>query len=201
MTGAKVVTGEDGLARCPWGATDQLLRDYHDSEWGVPVAGEQALFERIMMEAFQAGQSWRIVLAKREGFRAAFANFDPDEVAALTDEDLERLAGDAAIVRNRQKIAATRTNALATIALRDHESGGLEKFVAAHRPAESPAPRTTADVPTSSDDSKALAKALRKQGFVFVGPTGMYALMEAIGMVDTHLTGCFRRGVAGTAGA
>ena len=195
MSGLGAVTGEDGKTRCPWGATDEMLREYHDTEWGVPVVGEQALYERIMLEAFQAGLSWRIVLSKREGFRAAFANFDPDRVAEFTDADLERLTENPEIVRNRQKITAARTNARAVIALRDHESGGLENFVAAYRPITTPEPLTTGEIPTSSPDSKALSTALRKQGFSFVGPTGMYALMEAIGMLDTHLVDCFRRGV------
>lgn len=158
----------------------------------MPVRGERALFERISLEAFQSGLSWLTILAKRPAFRAAFADFDPDVVAAFGDADVERLMADAAIIRNRAKILAARTNAQATIALREH--GGLDALIWSHRPVETPMPRTVADVPTSTPESKALAAALRGHGFAFVGPTTAYALMEAIGMVDTHLLGCHRRG-------
>jgi DNA-3-methyladenine glycosylase I len=184
---------ELGTARCPWAASDPLLRDYHDTEWGVPVHGERALFERIMLEAFQSGLSWRTVLAKRPAFRVAFADFDPDAVALFDDDDVARLMADAGIIRNRAKIEATRTNARATIELRAR--GGLEQLVAAHAPTVSPSPRTTDEVPTTSPESIALAKALKAGGFAFVGPTTAHALMEATGMVDTHLVGCHRRGV------
>ena len=186
------VTGEDGLARCPWAATDPLNRRYHDSEWGVPVHGERGLFERISLEAFQAGLSWRTILAKRPAFRAAFADFDPEIVARFTDADLERLMGDAAIVRNRAKILATRTNARAVLALREH--GGLDRLIWSYAPATSAEPHTLADVPASTPASKALAADLRAHGFVFVGPTTAYALMQAIGLVDDHLVDCHRRG-------
>lgn len=192
------VVGEDGLARCPWAATHPLNRHYHDTEWGLPVRGERALFERISLEAFQSGLSWLTILAKRPAFRAAFADFDPDVVAAFGDDDVERLMADAGIVRNRAKILAARTNARATIALR--KRGGLDALIWSHAPAQpEPAPRTVAEVPTRSPASAALAVALRSHGFVFVGPTTAHALMEAVGMVDTHLAGCHRRG-CGAAG-
>ena len=189
------VQGEDGLARCPWAAAHPLNRDYHDTEWGLPVRGEQALFERITLEAFQAGLSWLTILAKRPAFRTAFDGFDPEKVAAYTDGDVERLRADTSIVRNRAKIEAARTNARAVLALRDQ--GGLDRLIWSHQPRQTPEPRSTADVPTSTPASKALARELRSYGFSFVGPTTSYALMEAIGMVDTHLMGCHRRGSSG----
>ncbi|WFR85642.1 DNA-3-methyladenine glycosylase I [Arthrobacter sp. Y-9] len=172
-----------------------MMREYYDTEWGMPVRDEQGLFERISLEGFQAGLSWATILRKRPAFRAAFADFAPDAVAAFTDDDVERLMADAGIVRNRAKILATIANARATVALR--EEGGLVDFVWSFKPAETPAPRTFADVPTVSDESKALSKALKKKGFNFVGPTTMYALMEAIGIVDTHLVDSHRRGTSG----
>lgn len=187
--------GEDGVARCPWANGHPLSRDYHDTEWGMPVRGERALYERITLEAFQSGLSWLTILAKRPAFREAFAAFDPEAVARFTDEDVERLMGNAAIVRNRAKILAARTNAAATLALREED--GLDALVWSYRPAQTPAPHTPADVPTRSEVSVALAKDLRRHGFSFVGPTTAYALMEAVGMVDTHLVGCHRRGCSG----
>lgn len=187
--------GEDGVRRCPWAGVPGILRDYHDTEWGLPVHGETALFERLCLEGFQAGLSWLTILNKRPAFREVFHGFDVDAVAAMTDEDLERLMADARIVRNRAKIEATRRNARAAVALRD--DGGLEGLVADHRPEVTPAPRTVGEVPTTSAESVALSKALRKRGFGFVGPTTVFALMEATGMVDTHLVGCFRRGTSG----
>jgi DNA-3-methyladenine glycosylase I len=187
-----VVVGDDGLARCPWAASNPINRDYHDTEWGLPVRGERALFERISLEAFQAGLSWLTILTKRPAFRAAFAGFDPDVVAAFTDADLDRLMEDAGIVRNRAKIHAARSNARATIALR--ESGGLDEFIWSRRPEAPPAPRTQAEVPTKTPESEALARDLRAHGFAFVGPTTAWALMEAAGLVDPHLAGCHRRG-------
>ena len=186
------VTGDDGVARCPWGAADPLLRDYHDTEWGVPIRGEAPHLERLTLEAFQSGLSWRTILAKRENFRAAFAGFDADAVAAFGDDDWARLMADAGIVRNRLKVDAAITNARATVALRDR--GGLERFVTGFRPEGHAAPRTTEELATTSPESVALSRALKREGFVFVGPTTMYALMEAVGLVDDHLVGCHRRG-------
>ncbi|HET6626538.1 MAG TPA: DNA-3-methyladenine glycosylase I [Nocardioidaceae bacterium] len=190
-----VVVGEDGLARPAWASVDPLLRDYYDAEWGMPVRDEQGLYERISLEAFQAGLSWATILRKRPGFRKAFHDFHPETVAAYTDEDVERLMGDAGIVRNRMKIRAAITNARATIDLR--ADGGLVDFVWSFKPARTPAPRTVAEVPTTSAESVALSKALRKKGFAFVGPTTMFALMEAVGIVDTHLVDSHRRGSSG----
>ncbi|NII41966.1 DNA-3-methyladenine glycosylase I [Curtobacterium flaccumfaciens] len=190
-----LVPGEDGLARPLWASTDPMLRDYYDTEWGMPVRDERGVFERLSLEAFQSGLSWRTILAKRPAFRAAFADFDPDVVAGFGDEDVARLLGDAGIVRNRAKIAATITNANATVALR--ADGGLADFVWSFRPADTPRPRTAAEVPTTSPESTALSKALRKRGFAFVGPTTMHALMEALGIVDTHLLGSHRRATSG----
>ncbi|MGO1971653.1 MAG: DNA-3-methyladenine glycosylase I [Propionibacteriaceae bacterium] len=190
-----LVIGDDGLARPPWAAVDPLLRDYYDTEWGMPVTDEQGLFERISLEAFQSGLSWATILRKRPAFRTAFDLFDPDLVAAYNERDEERLLADAGIVRNRLKIGATVRNARATVALR--EKGGLVDFVWAFRPDQTPRPRTLADVPTTSPESVALSKALKKEGFTFVGPTTMFALMEAVGIVDTHLLGSHRRGTSG----
>ncbi|WP_416263848.1 DNA-3-methyladenine glycosylase I [Curtobacterium flaccumfaciens pv. flaccumfaciens] len=190
-----LVTGDDGLARPVWASSDELLRDYYDTEWGMPVHDERGVFERLSLEAFQSGLSWRTILAKRPAFRAAFADFDADTVAAFGEDDVARLMADAGIVRNRAKILATITNANATIALR--QDGGLADFVWSFRPATTPEPRSYAEVPTKSDESLALSKALRKRGFAFVGPTTMYALMEALGIVDTHLMGSHRRGTSG----
>jgi DNA-3-methyladenine glycosylase I len=188
------VVGEDGVPRCPWARLPGTMRDYHDTEWGVPVRGERGLFERLSLEGFQAGLSWATILNKRERFRAVFHGFDVDRVAAMTDADVDRLLTDTGIVRNRAKIEATRRNAAATIELRD--DGGLERLVEQFRPERDPEPRVPAEVPATSPESAALSKALRKRGFAFVGPTTMHALMEATGLVDTHLLGCHRRGVA-----
>ncbi len=193
-----LVTGDDGLARPAWAANDAMLREYYDTEWGMPVHDERGVFERLSLEAFQSGLSWRTILAKRPAFRAAFADFDPDVVTTFGDDDVERLMADAGIVRNRAKIRATITNAAATIALR--ADGGLADLVWSFRPEVTPAPRTIAEVPTTSDESVALSKTLRKRGFVFVGPTTMHALMEALGIVDTHLVGSHRRGSSGVWG-
>lgn len=189
------VVGDDGLARPPWAATDPLLRGYYDTEWGLPVTDERGVFERLSLEAFQAGLSWATILRKRPAFRAAFAGFDPEVVAAFADADRARLLGDATIVRHRAKIDATITNAAATLALREH--GGLAGLVWSFQPETTPAPRTAEEVPTRSPESLALSRALRERGFTFVGPTTMFALMEAIGVVDTHLVSSHRRGSSG----
>jgi DNA-3-methyladenine glycosylase I len=189
------VTGDDGLARPPWASVDPLLREYYDTEWGLPVRDEQGLYERISLEGFQAGLSWATILRKRPAFRSAFHGFQPDTVAAFTDADVERLLQDAGIVRNRLKIRAAITNARATVSLR--ERGGLVDFVWQFQPATTPRPAGHTEIPTQSPESVALSKALRKQGFSFVGPTTMFALMEAIGMVDTHLIASHRRGSSG----
>ncbi len=193
--GPDLVVGEDGLARPRWAAADPLLRAYYDTEWGMPVLDERGLFERLSLEAFQSGLSWATILRKREAFRRAFDGFDPDRVAAYGDADVERLMGDAGIVRNRRKVEATVRNAAATVALR--ADGGLPQLVWSFRPERTPEPRTAAEVPTSSPESVALARELKRRGFAFVGPTTMFALMEAVGVVDTHLVGSHRRGTSG----
>ena len=193
-----LVVGEDGLARPRWAAVDPLLRDYYDTEWGMPVRDEQGLFERLSLEAFQSGLSWATILRKRPAFRAAFDGFDPERVARYGEGDVQRLMADAGIVRNRRKIEATVTNARATVALRD--DGGLAELVWSFRPERTPAPLTYEDVPTTSPESVALARTLRRKGFTFVGPTTMFALMEAVGIVDTHLVGSHRRGTSGVWG-
>ncbi|CAG4886823.1 DNA-3-methyladenine glycosylase I [Paraburkholderia saeva] len=191
----RVVTGEDGLARPPWAAVDPLLQRYYDTEWGMPVRDERGLFERLALEGFQSGLSWLTILRRREAFRAAFCDFEPDTVAAFTQNDIERLLADSAIIRNRAKILATIGNAAATIALR--AEGGLADFIWSFKPPTTPEPRTIAEIPTTSDASIALSKALRKKGFAFVGPTTMHALMEATGIIDTHLLDSHRRGSSG----
>ena len=171
------------------------MRMYYDQEWGLPVTDEQGLYERICLEGFQAGLSWATILRKRPAFRAAFAGFDPDIVALFDTTHVERLMQDPGIIRNRLKILATVKNARATLELR--QDGGLVDFVWSFRPACTPRPLAVTDIPTQSPESIALSKALRKRGFSFVGPTTMFALMEAVGMVDTHLLGSHRRGSSG----
>ncbi|WP_336922994.1 DNA-3-methyladenine glycosylase I [Aquipuribacter sp. SD81] len=188
-TESGAVVGDDGLVRCPWGDRPADYRRYHDEEWGRPVAGERALLERLTLEAFQSGLSWLTILRKREGFRAAFAGFDADVVAGYGAAEVERLLADPGIVRNRAKIEATVRNAAATVALRP--AGGLESLLEEHRPVRRPRPATLADVPSSTPDSTALAKALKRAGFVFVGPTTAYAAMQACGYVDDHLVDCY----------
>jgi DNA-3-methyladenine glycosylase I len=195
VTVTGTVVGPDGLARPTWAASDPLMQAYYDTEWGMPVRDERGMFERISLEAFQSGLSWATILRKRPAFRKAFDDFDPDRVAAYDERDVDRLMGDAGIVRNRRKIEATITNARATVALRDE--GGLVDLVWSFRPAVTPAPTSYDEVPTSSPESLALSKALRRAGFTFVGPTTMFALMEAVGIVDTHLVDSHRRGSSG----
>ncbi|MCS5480412.1 DNA-3-methyladenine glycosylase I [Corynebacterium sp. YIM 101645] len=190
-----LITGSDGLARPAWAATTDLLREYYDTEWGMPVRTEQGLFERLSLETFQAGLSWELVLRKREGFRRAFADFDPEKVAVFGEEDVARLLTNPEIIRNERKIRAVITNAQATLALR--EQGGLAELIWSHQPAHTPCPRTLAEVASRSPESEALTRELKAAGFRFVGPTMLYALMEAVGMVDTHLLGSHRRGSSG----
>lgn len=184
----------DGLGRS-WGSSDALLRDYYDTEWGLPVRDERGLYERLSLEAFQSGLSWLTILRKRPAFRAAFADFDPEVVAGFGDADVVRLMADAGIVRNRLKVDATIANARATVRLR--ERGGLADLIWSFMPSVTPTPMSWAEVPAQSSESIALAKRLKAEGFRFVGPTTAYALMTAIGMVDTHLMGSHRRGCSG----
>lgn len=189
------VVGEDGLGRCPWAVSHPANLHYHDTEWGMPVHGEGALYERITLEAFQSGLSWLTILLKRPAFRAAFDGFDPEIVAGYAEDEVERLMKDNGIIRNRAKIEAAIGNARAVLELR--ERGGLDELIWSHKPGETPVPRIVSDVPTRTPASERLAEDLRSRGFRFVGPTTAYALMEAIGMVDTHLVGCHRRGSSG----
>lgn len=192
---SEAIVGDDGLARCPWAAADGVNAAYHDTEWGLPVEGESAHLERLTLEAFQSGLSWRTILTKRPAFREVFAGFDADTIAAYDERDVERLLGESRIVRNRRKVEAAITNARATIELRD--DGGLVDFLWSFKPGRTPVPVTSGDVATTSPESIALSRALKKRGFAHVGPTTMYALMEAIGIVDDHLVGCHRRGASG----
>jgi DNA-3-methyladenine glycosylase I len=187
-----LVVGEDGRARCAWAASDPTYRAYHDDEWGRPLRDERRLFELLCLEAFQSGLSWALILRKRDGFRAAFDGFEHEKVAAYGEADVARLLEDARIVRNRAKVEATIANARAVAAL--HEAGqSLVEVVWAHAPDPTARARpiTFADVPSTSRESKAMAKDLRARGFRFVGPVVAYAFMQAAGVVDDHLTGCW----------
>ncbi|HOV01203.1 MAG TPA: DNA-3-methyladenine glycosylase I [Dermatophilaceae bacterium] len=192
MSATAVVTGPDGIPRCAWAASTADYVAYHDDEWGVPLHGERELFERLTLEAFQSGLSWLTILRKREGFRAAFAGFDPDVVAAFDAGDRARLLADTGIVRNVRKVDAAIHNAQAVVDLRD--DGGLDALVWAHAPAHHDRPQGMGDVRATSPESVALTKALKARGFVFLGPTTMYAAMQACGLVDDHLAGCHRAG-------
>ena len=189
------VLGEDGVARTPWAYGDPLLLTYYDTEWGMPVRDESGMFERLSLEGFQAGLSWLTILKKRERFREVFEHFDAEAVARFGESEVESLLGDAGIIRHRGKIEACIGNARATLAMRDE--GGIGDFIWSFQPETTPRPRALSEVPTISPESSALSKALKSKGFRFVGPTTMFALMEAIGMVDTHVLGSHRRGVSG----
>jgi DNA-3-methyladenine glycosylase I len=186
MTAA--LPGADGRPRCPWGNSTEDYAAYHDEEWGVELHGEQALYERLSLEAFQSGLSWLTILRKREGFRTAFAHFEPKKVAEFDGSDIERLMNDVAIVRNRAKIEATirNANAIATLDI------PLDDLLWSFAPSRKIRPALTSEVPAITQESKAMAKELKKRGFAFVGPTTAYALMQATGMVDDHLTTCWR---------
>lgn len=185
-------TGPDGIVRCGWVGDDAEYRRYHDEEWGRPLHGDRALFEKTSLEGFQAGLSWITILRKRPRFREAFAGFDPAAVAAFADDDVERLMADAGIVRNRAKILATIGNARLVAAMAPGEFDAFMWSFAPGPRAGAQRPRTFADVPAVTEASDALSKALRQAGFRFVGSTTMYALMQSAGMVDDHLIGCHR---------
>lgn len=191
MSGAEAAP--DGGLRCPWGLSTEDYLAYHDTEWGRPVHGDDALFERLCLEAFQSGLSWLTILRRREGFRSAFAGFKIPAVAEFTDADKERLLADAGIIRNRAKIEATLANAKV---LAGWAAGELDEVIWSHAPdpAARPVPRTTGDIPAVTPESTALAKDLKKRGLRFVGPTTAYALMQACGLVDDHLADCVARG-------
>lgn len=215
-----LVACEDGLIRPTWAATDPLLRDYYDTEWGSPVTSEQGVFERLVLESFQSGLSWSTILKKREAFRTAFASFIPEAVAAFTDQDRERLMQDAGIVRNKRKIEAAITNARAVIALRSalaaesnaHGAGRMDEaplanllragqsypqhlgeLVWLYQPSQHPLPKNTGEVPAQTEESRALSAELKRRGFVFFGPVTALALMSAIGIVNTDISGTWKR--------
>jgi DNA-3-methyladenine glycosylase I len=182
-------TGADGRTRCWWCGTDPLYVAYHDEEWGVAVTDEIRLFEKLCLEGFQAGLSWLTILRKRPAFREAFAGFVPQRVAAFDDDDVARLLADRGIVRNRAKIEATIHNAQRYLELVD-AGERLADLVWRHAPADPPVPRSRAEVPSQTPESRALARELKRRGWRFVGPTTVYAFMEAMGLVDDHLAGC-----------
>ena len=189
---------DDGLIRPTWASHDELLRSYYDTEWGLPIHDEAGVFERLVLEGFQAGLSWRTVLAKREAFRQAFDGFVPDRVAAFTSDDVDHLVSTPGIIHNRRKIDAAISNARATVAMRNDSAvadgpSHLGELVWSYRPTLDPLPRSKDEVPTQLPESVALAAALKSRGFCFVGPTTMLALMAAIGIVNTDIVGTHRR--------
>ncbi|CAI9410038.1 DNA-3-methyladenine glycosylase 1 [Pleomorphomonas sp. T1.2MG-36] len=186
-----IITSEDGVNRCFWAGPDPIYRRYHDEEWGRPVADDTRLFEKLCLEGFQSGLAWITILRKRENFRAAFAGFDIPTVAAFTDADVDRLVGDAGIVRHRGKIVSTINNARRALDLQA-EAGSLAAFIWRFEPdpASQPAVFTVKDIQPKTAESTALSKELRKRGWSFVGPTTVYAFMQAMGLVNDHLTGC-----------
>ena len=189
---------DDGLIRPTWASHDELLRSYYDTEWGLPIHDEAGVFERLVLEGFQAGLSWRTVLAKREAFRQAFDGFVPDRVAAFTSDDVDHLVSTPGIIHNRRKIDAAISNARATVAMRNDSAvadgpSHLGELVWSYRPTLDPLPRSKDEVPTQLPESVALAADLKSRGFCFVGPTTMLALMAAIGIVNTDIVGTHRR--------
>ncbi len=184
-----VRTGADGVARCFWVGDDPDYRRYHDEEWGHPLHGDRALFEKLCLEGFQAGLSWITVLRKRPRFREVFAGFEPAMVARFDEADIARLMADAGIIRNRAKIEATISNARLML---DMAEGELDSLLWSFAPGDHRRPASIAEVPATTAESLAMSKALRKRGFRFVGPTTMYALMQSAGMVDDHVDGCWR---------
>jgi DNA-3-methyladenine glycosylase I len=190
-----VIVGEDGIGRCAWGASTPEYQAYHDQEWGRPVGDDTRVFEVLCLEGFQSGLSWLTILRKREGFRNAFARFDPTAVAAFGDADVERLLADAGIVRHRGKIVASIGNAQATVALLDQRAS-LAALVWEHEPRARRPPKAGDDLPASTPESKTLSAELRRRGFRFVGPTTVYAAMQSLGVVNDHLDRCSFRSVA-----
>lgn len=187
---------ESTVIRSAWALQDPLLTEYYDTEWGMPIYDDQGVFERLSLEAFQSGLSWLTILKKREAFRAAFFDFDPECVASFGERDIQRLLSDPSIVRNRSKIEATIANANALLDMRNNGLS-LTDVVWDHMPELSPTPTSDSEVPSTSPESVALAKELKRHGFKFVGPTTMYALMCALGVVDVHLVSSHRRGCSG----
>jgi len=194
MSKPAVLVGADGRTRCAWCGEDEEYQRYHDEEWGQPVQDDRKLFEKLCLEGFQAGLAWITILRKRENFRRAFHDFDPERIARMDAGDVERLMGDAGIVRNRLKIEATISNAKAFLALQAEYPGGFAGFIwetVGGRTIVN-APQTMADVPAKTPEAEALSKRLKKAGFRFVGPTICYAFMQSMGLVDDHLKGCWR---------
>jgi DNA-3-methyladenine glycosylase I len=194
---SSVLVGDDGRARCAWTGHDGEYQRYHDEEWGTPLHGDRALFEKLSLEGFQAGLSWITILRRRPTFRAAFRDFDIDAVAAFDERDVERLMADPGIIRNRLKVDATISNARVTRALVQEHPGALDELIwgfAPQRPDH--APGSFAELPAVTPESTALSKALKKLGYRFVGPTTVYALMQSSGLVDDHIAGCWRSSYA-----
>ena len=190
MTDGAALAGPDGALRCPWALSTPDYVTYHDEEWGRPVHGDDALFERLSLEAFQSGLSWITILRRREGFRAAFAGFEIAKVAMFGEADRDRLLADAGIIRNRAKVDATMANARV---LAGWAPGDLDELIWSHTPTAHAVPKTLGDVPAVTPESTALSKALKKRGLRFVGPTTAYALMQACGLVNDHLRTCVSR--------
>jgi DNA-3-methyladenine glycosylase I len=186
-----VVRGSDGRRRCRWGDSDDRYRAYHDTEWGRPVLDEQGLYERLCLELLQSGLSWALILRKRDGLREAFAGFDPDAVVDFGARDVKRLLGDPRVIRNQRKIEAIVQNAQATVEMRSDVA--LPELVWSYRRRNQRAPRGYEDMVSFSPESKELAKELKRRGFAFVGPTTVYSTMQAVGVVNDHLAGCFVR--------
>jgi len=188
-----VIVGDDGRARCPWSASDAEYRRYHDEEWGFPLHGDQALFEKLSLEGFQAGLSWITILRRRPAFRAAFHNFDIARVAAMDETRIDEHMLNSGIIRNRAKITATITNARVAAKLLSEHAGALEALIWSFAPPpRSTSPLTSSDLPPFTPESMGLSSALRALGFRFVGPTTVYALMQSAGLVNDHLVGCWR---------
>jgi DNA-3-methyladenine glycosylase I len=187
-----LANGSDGRPRCWWGASTQEYERYHDEEWGRPVRNDRGLYERMVLEGFQSGLSWITILRKRENFRAAFANFEIEQVARFGDRDVARLLGDAGIVRHRGKIEAAIANARAAAAMHD-DGESLSELIWSFAPTERRAPRAREDLAALTPESTALSKELKKRGFRFVGPTTAYATMQACGLVNDHIAGCWVR--------
>ncbi len=188
-----VLVGTDGISRCHWAGNDTEYQRYHDEEWGRRLHGDQALFEKLSLEAFQAGLSWITILRRRPGFRAAFDGFDPERVALYGDDDIERLMGDERIIRNRAKVLATIGNARLALELTARTPGALDELMWSFAPPARAVRLTSmAQIPAITPESTAMSAELRRRGFRFVGPTTMYALMQSTGMVDDHVVGCWR---------
>lgn len=197
MGAERLRVGDDGVTRCWWCGDDPLYVRYHDDEWGHPVTNDVRLFEKLCLEGFQSGLSWLTILRKRENFRAAFAGFDIDRVAAFDEGDVQRLLADQGIVRHRGKIVSTINNARRALELCD-EFGSIHAYVVGYTPARVGRLTIDSEMPATCPESVAMSKDLKRRGWSFVGPTTMYAFMQAMGLVDDHIEGCERAGVSGS---